>query len=147
MIRDDDADVIASIKDNFQVGTVSRLAKHGTSNPAIAWTCERVQDLAEIIVPLFDQYPHFCTKKRHEYPIWRCSCSSAYLRLLPDTRIRRGIPDDERLAFHEGVKAIAKIQRLSFADVREETSIIRRLDCSEFGGEHQRRHFPSCQPA
>ena len=34
----------------------------------MAWTCERVQDLAEIIVPLFDQYPPFRTKKRRRVP-------------------------------------------------------------------------------
>jgi hypothetical protein len=108
MIRDDDAHVITSIKDNLQVGHVSRQRRNGTINPAIAWTCERIQDLAEVIIPLFDRYP-LQTKKAQEYALWRPLVMQRYITTLGGYSNRSGIPNNERAAFH---KALEDIQRI-----------------------------------
>ena len=69
ILRDDDADVIARIKDNLGVGLISR-GNYTGRNPTICYRCEPIKDLAEVIVPLLDKYPLY-TKKAREYVIWR----------------------------------------------------------------------------
>lgn len=109
MLRDDDAQVISRIYDHLQVGRISARKANGRSNPAVAITVERVQDLAEVIVPLFDRYPLY-SKKAKEYAIWRPLVMRRYVTTLGGYSNRRGIPEDERLAFHQAVDAIGVIR-------------------------------------
>jgi hypothetical protein len=118
MIRDDDADAITRIQDNLKVGIVTRRKRHGSINPTIAWHCERIQDLAEVIVPLLDRYPLY-TKKAKEFAVWKPIVMQRYITTLGGYSNRSGIPDDERRAFHNAIDAIAKIRtyRAALADV------------------------------
>jgi hypothetical protein len=119
MIRDDDAQVVARIKDYLKVGPVSRRRRHGRSNPAIAWTCERVQDLAEVIVPLFEKYP-LQTKKAQEFAVWKPLVMARYINTLAGHSNRRGIPEDQRAAFHEAIEAIGRIRTYRSASLAAE---------------------------
>lgn len=109
MVRDDDAGAITRIKDNLHVGRVYRVAGHGGVNPVIAWHCERVQDLAEVIIPLFDRYPLY-TKKAKEFAIWKPIVLQRYVSTLAGYSNRHAMPENERLAFHQALKAIADIR-------------------------------------
>jgi hypothetical protein len=117
MIRDDDAEILTRVQDNLKVGSISRHGQKGTTNPAIAWVCERVQDLAEVVVPLFDRYP-LHSKKRDEYAIWKPLVMQRYVTTLAGYSNRRGIPDDQRAAFHQGIEAIRDIRRYRPASER-----------------------------
>jgi hypothetical protein len=109
MLRDDDSRVIDVIKHNLQIGAISRRRANGNSNPAIAWTCERVKDLAEIIVPLFNKHP-LQSKKAEEFAIWKNLVAHRYVDTLGGYSNRRRIPDDHRAAFREGLEAIRRIR-------------------------------------
>jgi len=109
MIRDDDAHIMTRIKDNLKVGNISRHKRNGNGNPAIAWICERVQDLAEVIIPLFDRYP-LHTKKAKEYAVWKPVVMQRYVTTLAGYSNRRGIPEIERLAFHEALESVGTIR-------------------------------------
>lgn len=109
MVRDDDFNVIKRIQDNLQVGHISRGKSHGATNPTVAWTCERVQDLAEVIIPLFDNYPLY-TKKAKEYAIWKPVVIQRYIATLGGYSNRRGIPEDQRIAFYQAIEAISLIR-------------------------------------
>lgn len=108
-IRDDDAGAITRIQNNLKVGVISRGRNHGNTNPTIAWRCERVKDLAEVIVPLFDHYPLY-TKKAKEFAIWKPIVLQRYINTLGGYSNRRGIPEDQRIAFREAIDAIKKIR-------------------------------------
>lgn len=110
MIRDDDAEVIRMIHDNLKVGRVHTREAHGRSNPAVAWAVERVQDLAEVIVPLFDRYP-LHTKKAKEYALWKPLVMQRYVTTLGGYSNRRGIPEDQRATFHRALQAISDLRR------------------------------------
>jgi len=109
MVRDDDADVIRRVYDHLQVGYISTRKSQQRSNPAIAITVERVQDLAEVIVPLFDRYPLY-SRKAKEYAIWRPLALQRYMTTLGGYSNRSGIPEDQRLAFHEAIELIQQIR-------------------------------------
>lgn len=109
MLRDDDADVITRIKDNLQVGHVSRNGKRGNTNPTIAWVCERIEDLAEVIVPLFNNYPLY-SKKAQEFAVWKPLVIQRYIDTLGGYSNRRSMPDNHRAAFHNAIEAIRKIR-------------------------------------
>ena len=71
-IREDDAGTIDHILHGVGCG---RTAKHKVGNtinsrPSVSWYCETINDLAEVIVPLFDRFP-LHTKKAKEFAIWR----------------------------------------------------------------------------
>ena len=107
-LRDDDAGVIARIHDNLQVGHISHHGRRGSTNPSIAWACEDVTDLAEVIVPLFDRYPLY-TKKADEYAIWRPLVVTRYIDTMGGYSNRNRIPEEHRTAFMQGVEAVRKI--------------------------------------
>ena len=109
MLRDDDAQVITRIKDNLNAGNISRNGKRGRTNPTIAITIERIDDLAEIIIPLFDIYP-LHSKKAQEYAIWKPLVLQRYKSTLGGYSNRSPMPDDQRAAFYNAVELIDKIR-------------------------------------
>ena len=108
-IRDDDTDIITRIQDNLKVGRVSHHGKRGATNPSIAWACEAVNDLAEVIIPLFDRYP-LHTKKRNEFAIWKSLVNIRYIDTMGGYSNRCKIPENHRVAFMDGLEAIQKIR-------------------------------------
>lgn len=108
-IRDDDTQAIVRIQDNLKVGRVSFHPRHGAGNPTVAWTCERIQDLGEVIIPLFDRYPLY-TKKAKEYAIWKPVVLQRYIDTLGGYSNRHSIPEDHREAFYGAIEAISKIR-------------------------------------
>jgi hypothetical protein len=108
-VRDDDAQAIHRIKDNLQVGQVTKIRRHGAANPQIGWTCERVKDLTEVVIPLFDNYPLY-TKKANEFSIWKPLVIDRYIATLGGYSNRRRISKDQWATLHNGIQAIKKIR-------------------------------------
>lgn len=86
-IRDDDANVIEYVKDKLGIGAIYRRKTNGNksnSKPTISFVVKGIQDLAEIIVPIFDRYP-LITKKGKEFVIWKQAVIERYISTLGGT--------------------------------------------------------------
>lgn len=108
-IRDDDADAVAFIYDNLKVGRIARHGSNGSANPSISWSCEKINDLAEIIIPLFERYP-LHTKKAKEFSIWKPLVLQRYINTMGGYSNRKSIPEEQHIAFLDGVEAVNKIR-------------------------------------
>jgi hypothetical protein len=61
------------------------------------------------MIPLLDNYPLY-SKKAQEYAIWKPLVIQRYITTLGGYSNRRAIPDDQRAAFHDGIKLIKEIR-------------------------------------
>lgn len=109
MVRADDAAMIETIQDLTGVGRISRHPARGNGGPTIAWCCEKVSDLAEVLVPIFDTIP-LHSKKRHEYAIWRPLVARRYIDTMGGRSNRKGVAEKYRAAFQDGIQAIGNIR-------------------------------------
>lgn len=109
MLRDDDTDVITRIKDNIGVGRAYADKGRGTTNPKATFRVEKIEDLAQVIVPLFDKYPLY-SKKAREFAIWREMVRVKYIATLGGYSQRVAATERENAAFDAGLQAIAKIR-------------------------------------
>jgi hypothetical protein len=89
-IRDDDASTIEYLLDKIGCGTISRHNRIGATMPSIAWRCEKIQDLMETIVPIFDTYP-LRTKKGKEFALFRPLVVQRYIDTLGGYSNRKGV--------------------------------------------------------
>lgn len=110
ILRDDDADVIRRIKDNLEVGLTYFHQTYGTNNPKATFRVEQIQDLAEVIVPLFERYPLY-SKKGREFLIWRDLVRSQYALTMGGRSQRTACTDVQNAAFDAGLQAIGDIRR------------------------------------
>ena len=108
MLRDDDARVIKRIHNNLKVGRIHRQPRRQGVNPAIGWRTEKVSDLAEVIIPLFDNYP-LQSKKREQLAIWKPIVRSRYIRTLAGYSNRWPTPLEDERAFKEARERIREI--------------------------------------
>lgn len=107
--RDDDADVLAYVHKTLGIGVVWKTGAKGTTRPASNWRVERAADLAEVMLPIFDNYP-LRTKKRSEYAIWRGLVVNQYVNTLGSTATRVGASEEEHAAFQSARQAIRNIR-------------------------------------
>lgn len=110
-IREDDAGTIDYIIQNIACG---RTAKHKSGNtvnsrPSVSWYCETINDLAEVIVPLFDTF-QLHTKKAREYVIWRPLVIRRYMDTLGGRSNRKGVKAEYYTAFKDAMQAIHDIR-------------------------------------
>jgi hypothetical protein len=70
MLRDDDAEVLDEIQRRLGCGRVYRNTRRALANPHALFRVGKVQELAEIIVPLFETYP-LRSKKSREFAFWK----------------------------------------------------------------------------
>jgi len=111
MLRDDDVDVIHRIKENLNVGLVYATSKaNKTANPHATFRVEQINDLAEVVVPLFEKYP-LHSKKGREFPIWRSLVLSQYIMTLGGYSQRASCTAEQNAAFDAGREAIREIRR------------------------------------
>lgn len=108
-VRDDDADTIQFIKDNIGVGLVYFHTAHGIDNPNSSYRLERIKDLAEIIIPLFEKYP-LHTKKSIEFPIWKSLVVGQYISTLGGYSQRASGSEEYNATFDAGRQAIREIR-------------------------------------
>jgi len=113
-IRDDDASTIEYLWDKVGCGTISRQNRIGSTMPSIAWRCEKVQDLMEIIVPIFDAYP-LRTKKGKEFALFRPLVVQRYIDTLGGNSNRKGVKEEYVRSFNEVIE--------SFRDTRHPARI------------------------
>jgi len=110
-LRDDDAQVIERIHDNLKIGATWRVQArpNGNGHPSIGFRVEQVEDLAEVVVPLFDRYP-LHSKKAREFAIWRNLVRSQYTVTMGGYSQRTACSDEQNAAFDAGVQAIKEIR-------------------------------------
>lgn len=109
MLRDDDAEVIRLIKNNLGVGLTYAGKGNGNTNPKATFRCEQIQDLAEVIVPLFEKYP-LHSKKGREFAVWKGLVRSQYLLTLGGYSQRASSTAAQNAAFDAGREAIRQIR-------------------------------------
>lgn len=110
-IREDDASVTDYIHRTIGCG---RTAKHRagistTTRASVSWYCETIQDLAEVIVPLFDDFP-LRTKKAKEFAIWRQLVMRRYRDTLGGRSNRLGVKSEYAATFQDAIQAIRHIR-------------------------------------
>lgn len=110
--RYDDAEVLRYIHQNLGAGVFWESQAKGTTAPASNWRIESAADLAEIVLPVFDDYP-LRSKKRHEYAIWRELVLKQYVNTLGGTSTRVGASEVENVAFQEAMNEVRKIRHPS----------------------------------
>ena len=79
-LRDDDAKVLREIQQKLG-GRLAHNKAHGATNPSLQWTFDKIKDMAEIAIPLFERYP-LKTKKRLEYKLWKSLVLDRYVETL-----------------------------------------------------------------
>lgn len=110
MLRDDDVGVILSIKQNLNAGLTYATSKpNGRTNPKATFRVEQINDLAEVIVPLFEKYP-LRSKKGREFPIWRSLVRSQYVLTMGGYSQRASCTAEQNAAFDAGREAIRQIR-------------------------------------
>lgn len=109
MLRDDDANVLTRVKDYLQVGTIWSSPSNSRTNPAIGYRVEKIQDLAEVVIPLFDKYPLY-SKKRREFAIWQEMVRKQYIATLGGYSQRTSASDEYNAAFDKAMQAIRDIR-------------------------------------
>jgi len=109
MLRDDDMSVLHYIEENLGVGFIYATKGHGATNPKGTFRVERVKDLAEVMVPLFEKYP-LHSKKSREFVIWKELVRTSYTSTLGGYSQRANTPQAHSDAFSEGLIAIRQIR-------------------------------------
>lgn len=80
-LRDDDENVIKRILNDLDIGHASRLSKQGNSHPQVRWACDKIDDLVEVLIPCFENYPLY-SKKAREFAIWKNVAVERYFLTL-----------------------------------------------------------------
>lgn len=107
-LRSDDAKVLQYAQENIGGSVLNIVRKEGKLNPATAWRIEKISDLTEIIIPLFDKYP-LHSKKAAEYQHWRKLVIERYYGTLGGTTTGF-LPDTYREQFFNAMDAIKGIR-------------------------------------
>lgn len=130
MLRDDEADVIRHIKDNLGAGLTYFGKGNRPTNPKATFRVEKIDDLAEIVVPLFERYP-LHSKKGREFAIWKGLVRTQYLVTLGGYSQRAAATEAQKAAFDAGREAIRQIRTCRpsltgerIAEVQEEGAVI-----------------------
>ena len=71
---------------------------------SIAWHCEKIQDLMEVIVPIFDAYP-LRTKKGKEFAMFRPLVVQRYIDTLGGYSNRNGVKEEYVRSFNKVIES------------------------------------------
>jgi hypothetical protein len=108
-IRHDDIAVLDHISQTIECGTRALHKGAGRAQDSVSWRCEKINDLAEVIVPTFDNAP-LRSKKGREFAIWRELVMRRYLDTLGGHSQRHGVKEDYRILFHKALNDFAHIR-------------------------------------
>lgn len=108
-LRRDDAPMLEIVRDHLGVGTINYTAARGSTNETVAWRCERVTDLTEVLVPVFDAIP-LRSKKAREFALWKPLVERRYLDTMGGYSNRLGAGKEYRASFQQAIDALAKIR-------------------------------------
>jgi hypothetical protein len=106
-LRRDDIQVLEFIQSYLKVGVFTKIGKSG-NNRAVGWTVKNIKDLAEVIVPLFSDYPP-CSKKYREFQLWKQAVMLRYTETLGG-RSRIATSDNSKELFRQFSEQILKIR-------------------------------------
>lgn len=102
-LRYDDINVLEYIKENLGGNIYNRSPVGTKDRPSYTWKLEKIKDITEKILPLFDKYP-LRTKKCREYKIWRPLATRRYVASMGGhvnrMRIDPTLESDMRQAIH-----------------------------------------------
>jgi hypothetical protein len=106
-LRNDDRDVIDYIYKHLGCGSIYaneyRAENYKAHRPWVELRVQKIADLAEVIVPLFDHYP-LHTKKAQEFALWRAIVMRRYKSQ------GRPLSPEEQDAYGEVYEWIAKLR-------------------------------------
>jgi hypothetical protein len=109
-IRHDDTSTLEYLRENIGCGRLCRHKGRGNAQDSISWACEKIKDLREVIVPLFDAFP-LRTKKRKEYILWKPLVLRRYLDMMGGESNRSGINSEYKTLFNDAIHKISEIRR------------------------------------
>ena len=95
-LRKDDEEILKHIKESLGFGKISLPSNAEGRNPSISFRVDKIADLAEVIVPLFEKYP-LRSKKGKEFSIWKTMVERKYVTTLGGKSRRPGSTRDESL--------------------------------------------------
>ncbi len=73
VLRDDDAPIVRDVQSYLGVGFITTIStkRHARNDmPSVRLTVENPDQLANVIIPLFEKYP-LRAKKARDFPLWR----------------------------------------------------------------------------
>lgn len=110
-IRYDDIKTLEYIFSNLKCGKVSKpKERKNNSKPIVTYRIDKVKDLAEIIIPIFEKYK-LHTKKEMEFDIWKIAVIQKYIETLGGSSNKLGSTKDESI-FSEVRKSIDNIRHI-----------------------------------
>lgn len=80
-LRIDDIHVLEYIRDNLKCGVIGFQEKYESSQPKGYFRISSLQDLMEVVVPLFNQFP-LKSKKAQEFVFWEKAVYAKYVACL-----------------------------------------------------------------
>ena len=80
-IRKDDQSVINYIYENLRCGRIDQVKSRGTTMQSVSFSILKVQDLVEVMIPIFDNYS-LRTKKKNQYLMWKELLLQKYISSL-----------------------------------------------------------------
>lgn len=108
-LRADDSEMLAAIRGLTGVGNICNHPGRNGASPSVAWSCEKIADLAEVLVPIFDTIP-LRSKKKREFAVWRPLVIRRYLDTMGGRSNRAGATVEYRASFERGIQAISDIR-------------------------------------
>lgn len=126
-VRADDRGIITAIRDITGVGRIADHIANGRTNVSVSWACEKINDLAEVIVPILDTIP-LRSKKAREYAVWQPLVIRRYLDTMGGYSNRLGVSEEYRAAFQSAIEAIADIRTFPVgvgrAEIQPESAVV-----------------------
>jgi hypothetical protein len=103
-LREDDEQVINYIMKNLNVGNKQKIKSYKTSRPSVAFCVFKINDLAEIFIPLFNKYK-LQSKKKKEFQTWEkivkekycISCGGRTINSIPKKFIKKWADDIDNI--------------------------------------------------
>src|SRR5262249_22216157 len=109
-LRRDDRAMLEFVHTHLGIGRLCDLpANAGNSKASTSWRCEKISDLAEVLVPLFDAIP-LRSKKAGEFAIWRRLVLQRYTDTMAGYTTRAGTGEEYRATFQQAIKLISDIR-------------------------------------
>lgn len=108
-LRDDDIEVIKFIQQNLGVGRIYRKPARNATNPSVEFAVRAYNELAEVIIPLFDRYP-LKSRKAKEFEFWKIGVIELYIRTLGGYSTRKAMTEEEKSFFENIAKRIKELK-------------------------------------
>ena len=104
-VRSDDLPAIRILANYLGVGRIHDHPARGKTRASVSWVCEKVKDLTEVLVPLFESVP-LRTKKAAEFILWAPLVRQRYIDTLGGRSNRKAVHEDYKCIFEKTAKSL-----------------------------------------